>query len=264
MRLVIDNVQMEYLRFGKGSKTLIMIQGLNTNGIKGAGPGLAYMYRAFAKEYTVYLFDRRENIENDITVRELAQDIAMAMDELGIKKADIFGVSQGGMIAQYLAMDRPDLVNRMVLAVTLARNNEVVESTIRNWIQLTEAGNIKTLVADMAEKLYSDDYLKRYKIFLPLLTLIQKPKDPKRFIRLAESCLTCNTYDELEKIQCPVLVLGGGKDKIAGTDAAEELAAKLGCEKYIYEELGHAVYEEAKGFNERVLRFLLAKTSEIL
>ena len=257
MRLDIGNVQMEYLRFGKGDKTLIMIQGLNTNGIKGAGPSLAYMYRTFTKDYTVYLFDRREHIEEEITVRELAQDIAMAMDELSIEKADIFGVSQGGMIAQYLAIDRPDLVNKMVLAVTLSRNNEVVESVIHNWVKMTETGDIKTLVTDMAEKLYSDEYLKRYKMFIPLLTILQKPKEPKRFIALAKSCLTCATYDELEKVQCPVLVLGGGKDQIVGNGAADELANKLGCEKYIYDNLGHAAYEEAKDFNERVKEFLL-------
>ena len=50
----------------------------------------------------------------------MALDIAAAMDTLGIKNADIFGVSQGGMIAQYLAIDRPDLVNKLVLAVTLS------------------------------------------------------------------------------------------------------------------------------------------------
>jgi len=40
------------------------------------------------------------------------------MDELGISEADVIGVSQGGMIAQNLAIDRPELVNKLVLAVT--------------------------------------------------------------------------------------------------------------------------------------------------
>lgn len=80
----------------------------------------------------------------------MASDVAAAMDALGITNADVFGVSQGGMIAQYLAIDRPDLVNKLVLAVTLSKNNPVVESTIEKWIVLTEQGNIKELVEDMA------------------------------------------------------------------------------------------------------------------
>lgn len=254
--LNIQGVQMNCITFGKGAKSLIMIQGLNTQSIKGASLSLAYMYRIFAKEYKVYLFDRRENIGENITVRELAADIAMAMDYLGIKSADIFGVSQGGMIAQYLAIDRPDLVNKMVLAVTLSKNNETVKSVVGNWIKMTEENDYKNLVKDMAEKMYSDSYMRRYKLFMPLLTILQKPKDVQRFITLTKACFTCNAYDELDKIQCPVFVIGGMRDKVVSGEASVEIADKLGCKSFMYEDLGHAAYEEAKDFNQRVYDFL--------
>ena len=255
-KVKIHNVEIDCIVFGSGKKTLIMIQGLNTRGIKGAGLSLAYMYRMFAKEYTIYVFDRRPDVYEGITVRELANDIAEAMVACGIKKADVFGVSQGGMIAQYLAIDRPDLVNKLVLAVTLAKNNDTVEHVIYDWIAMTEQGHMKEFVLDMAEKLYSDAYMKRYKLFMPLLTLLQKPKDVSRFVILAKSCLTCNSFAELDKIQCPVLAIGGRQDKVIGSTAMEELAEKLGCELFLYEELGHAAYEEAKDFNKKVYDFL--------
>lgn len=256
LKLDLNNKQINYITFGKGTKPLIMIQGLNTNGIKGAANSLAYMYRIFAKDYKVYLFDRRTKVYDGITVRELAADIAEAMDALGLVNADVFAVSQGGMVGQYLAIDRPDLVHRMVLAVTLSRNNEVVKDVLSNWIRMTVQENYKELVTDMAVKMYSDAYVKRYKAFMPLLTAVQKPKDKERFIILAKACLTCNAYDELDKIQCPVLVLGGSQDKVTTGEATVEIAEKLGCEIYMYENLGHAAYEEAKDFNRRVYDFL--------
>lgn len=255
-KLRIIDTEFDYITFGTGKKTLIMIQGLNTGGIKGAGLSLAFMYRIFAKDYKVYLFDRRPDIWEGITVRDFAKDIAAAMDELNLKKADIFGVSQGGMIAQYLAIDRPDLVHKLVLAVTLSKNNDTVESVINSWISMTEQGNMKALVSDMAYKMYSEEYVRRYKLLLPLLTILQKPKDVKRFILLAKSCLTCNTYEELDNIKCPVFVLGGNQDKVVGRYASNEIADKLKCKMYIYENLGHAAYEEAKDFNQKVLDFL--------
>ncbi len=255
-KLKISNIEMDYITFGTGTQPLIMIQGLNTRSINGAAVPLAYMYRIFAKDYKVYLFDRRKNLPEDITVRDMAADIALAMDKLGITKADVFGVSQGGMIGQYLAIDRPDLVSKLVLAVTLSRNNEVVEEVIRDWLAWTGQGNMKQLVLDMAMKMYSDAYVKRYKLFLPLLTMLQKPKDARRFSTLTRACLTCNTYEDLDKIQCPVLVLGGKQDKIVGGKASEEIAEKLKCQIYMYENLGHAAYEEAKDFNDRILNFL--------
>lgn len=256
--LKFDNVQMDYITFGTGAKTLIMIQGLNTNGIKGAAVSLAYMYRIFAKEYKVYLFDRRTQVYDGITVREIASDIAMAMDALQISKADVFGVSQGGMIAQYLAIDRPDLVNKLVLAVTISKDNDTVKKVLANWMDLTKRGAFKELVADMAVKMYSEAYMRRYKAFMPLLILLQKPKDVERFLILTKACLTCNAYEELDKITCPVLVLGGRQDKVVTGEASEEIADKLGCEIYMYETLGHAAYEEACDFNERVYNFFKA------
>lgn len=257
LKLTLNNKQINYITFGKGTKSLIMIQGLNTNGIKGAANPLAYMYRIFAKDYTVYLFDRRTEVYDGITVRELAADIAEAMEALGLVNADVFAVSQGGMIGQYLAIDRPELVHRMVLAVTLSRNNDVVKEVINNWIEMTEQEKYKELVVDMAVKMYSDAYVKRYKPFMPLLTAVQKPKDKERFITLAKACLTCNAYEELEQIKCPVLVLGGSRDKVTTGQASVEIAEKLGCEIYMYEDLGHAAYEEAKDFNRRVYDFLM-------
>lgn len=252
----IRDMQIDYISFGKGTKPLIMILGLNTNGIKGAALSLAYMYRIFAKDYKVYLFDRGPDVQKGITVRDMAADIAEAMAILGIKNADIIGVSQGGMIGQYLAIDRPDLVNKLVLAVTLSRNNETVKNVIQHWIRMTKEGDMKHLIADFAEKMYSDAYVKRYKPFMPLLTVLQKPKNVHRFITLAESCLTCDAYDELDKIKCPVFVIGGKQDKVVGGEASIEIAQKLDCEIYMYDELGHAAYEEAKDFNKRVYEFL--------
>ena len=256
LTLTIENTINDYISFGTGTKNLIMIQGLNTNGISGSAIALATMYRMFAKDYKVYLFDRRRDISDNITVRELASHIAEAMDALDIRTADIFGVSQGGMIAQYLAIDRPDLVNKLVLAVTSSKNNETITAVIENWIHMTEKEDWKNLISDMALKMYSDTYMNRYKMMMPLLTAMQKPKDPKRFVTLAKACFTCNTYEELNKIKCPVFVIGGTKDKIVTGEASKEIAEKLGCEIYMYEDLGHAAYEEAKDFNQKVLGFL--------
>lgn len=91
---------------------------------------------------------------------------------------------------------------------------------------------------------------------MPLLALLQKPKDADRFVSLAKACLSCDTYDDLDKIKCPVLVLGGRQDKIVTGAASEEIAQRLGCDLHMYDDMGHAAYEEAKDFNRVVYAFL--------
>lgn len=70
-----------------------------------------------------------------------------------------------------------------------------------------------------------------------------------------KSCLTCNTYDRMEEIKCPVYVIGGCKDKIVTGEASYEIANKIGCSIFMYENLGHAAYDETKDFNKRVYDF---------
>lgn len=64
---------------------------------------------------------------------------------------------------------------------------------------------------------------------------------------------------------CPALVIGGGCDRIVGSDASLELAAKIkNCELFVYHGLGHGAYEEAKDFNHRVLDFLSKPPQNIM
>ena len=245
----------DYAVFGTGMRPMVMIPGLNLRGVKGAAAALARMYRLFAEDYTVYVIDRRAVIPAGYTVRSIAGDVARAMDALHLSNADVLGVSQGGMIAQYLALDRPELVRKLCLAVTLARPNDTVRTVIDAWVGMTERGEHDAMVRDMFERLYSEAYIQKYRPLLPVLAKLSRPKDPERFITLAKACLTCDTYDRLDEIQCPVFVIGGRQDRIVDGEASEELAQKLGCELYMYEALGHAAYEEAKDFNGRVLEF---------
>ena len=254
--LQLDNTSLDYAVFGEGTKPLVIIPGLTLRDVKGAGWSLAYMYRIFAKDYRVYVFDKKKVITEECTIKNLADDLAHAMKQLEIQNAHIFGVSQGGMVAQYLALDYPELVDKVVLGVTLSRNNPTVEAVIANWVRLSEQNDFEGIVADMMEIMYSESYVKKYRWLFPILTKLSKPKDMTRFMTLAKACLTCDTYERLKNITCPVLVLGGKQDQIVTGEASAEIAEKLNCELYMYEQYGHSAYEEAADFNKRIFDFL--------
>lgn len=252
----INNTTMDYIVFGYGTKPLVMIPGLSFNRVKGTSLLLAVLYRIFAKEYRIYMFDRIEDVPEGYSVEDIARDTAYAMKTTGITSAHILGVSQGGMIAQCLAMDYPELVDRMVLAVTLARPNATVETCIDSWIDMVSTGRMEEFTKDMLVKMYSGKYMKKHGFMIPLVVKLYKPKGMERFIRLAKAAANFSRYDELDKIICPVLVIGAKEDLIVTGEASEELARQLNCDIYMYEAMGHGVTQELDNdFNKRVYRF---------
>ena len=206
----IDDTDRDYVSFGKGNNVFIMLPGLGDGltTVKGMALILAMAYKAYAKDYSVFIFSRKNDIPENYSTRDMAEDQAKAMKALGIENANVIGVSQGGMIAQYLAIDHPKLVKKLILAVTLAKQNEVIQSVVGNWISMAEHGDYKSLMIDTAEKSYSDKYLKKYRCFYPLLGHIGKPKDFRLFLIQANACIHHNAYPELDKILFTTLILG--------------------------------------------------------
>nr|WP_223376531.1 alpha/beta hydrolase [Schnuerera sp. xch1] len=170
------------------------------------------MYKLFAGEYKVYVFSRKNDIKEGYSTRDMAYDQKIAMGNLGIKKAHIMSVSQGGMISQYIAIDYPDIVDKLVIGVSVSKQNNTIQNVVKIWITLGENNDYRNLIIDTIEKTFTEDKVKKYRIFYPIITRVGKPKDFKRFIIQANSCLTHNAYDELDKIKCPTLVIGGDRD----------------------------------------------------
>ena len=255
----INGFDCDYISFGRGSDVLIMLPGVG-DGFKtarGVAVPFAFMYRCFAQSFKVYVFSRRNNMPEDFTTADMADDLSCIMDALGIGKASVFGVSQGGMIAQQLAVRHPDKVRDLVLAVTAARPNGILRDSIETWLRMADRDDYRGIMLDTAERSYTGAYLERGRIMNKLLAAV-KPRDYTRFRILCRSCLEHDAYDELAQIRCPALIIGADQDKVLGGQASAELHERIaGSELYMYEGFSHGVYEQAPDFNSRVLRFLM-------
>jgi pimeloyl-ACP methyl ester carboxylesterase len=253
-----NGVETSYIRFGTGKKTLVMLPGVSDGlkTVRGAAVPFALLYRALARDFTVYVFSRRNDLPAHFTTRQMADDLAAAMRALGLADACVLGVSQGGMIAQYLAIDHPELVKKLALAVTLSRPNETAARVIGDWTAMARRGDYKGIMLDTAKRYYSPKYLRRQLPFYRILGSVGKPKSFDRFLTQAESCLQHDAYELLPRIGCPTLIIGGMDDRIVSAKASEEIAARIPDSTLIlYPGLGHGLYEEAKDFFPRVASF---------
>ena len=114
-----SDTDMYYVSFGSGKRNLIVLPGLSDGlaTVKGKAWLLHFPYRRYLKDYKVYIFSRKNKMPENYTIRQMADDQVLAMKKLGLNKANILGVSQGGMIAQYIAINHPETVDKLILAV---------------------------------------------------------------------------------------------------------------------------------------------------
>ena len=253
-----DGVQ-DYVTFGRGEKILLMIPGLSDGlkTVRGLALPMAWMYRYLARDYRVYIISRKRDMPDVYSTRDMAADLGRALDSLSISKADVIGLSQGGMIAQFLAADYPQRVGRLVLAVTVARANPTLQDVIGHWLELGRQGDYSSLIHDTMEKTYTEKTFNKYRPVLPLLSRIGRPRDFRRFLIMGQACLEHDAWDALGNITSPTLVIGGGKDRVVGEDSSTDLAERIPHARLkLYPNLGHGAFEEASDFNEEVARFL--------
>jgi len=250
---------MHYIRFGRGSKSLVMLPGLGDGltTVKGTALPMALMYRAYARSYTVYMLSRRNHIPQGYGTQDMAHDLKQALDILGVSKADLIGVSMGGMIAQHFAADYPEITGKLVLAATSAEPNPTLTASIHAWTQLAARGDHAALMDSNVRLIYSDAYYRKNRWLIPIMGVLTKPKSYDRFLIQAAACLRHNAADRLAQISSPTLVIGGEQDRCLGADASRQIAASIpGAQLKMYSEWGHGLYEEAKDFHQVVLRFL--------
>ena len=246
--------------FGTGKKNLIMLPGLGDGltTVKGKALPMALMYRKFAKDFTVYMMSRREHLPESFSTKDMAADIALFMEQVGIEKASVFGVSMGGMIAQHFAADFPEKTEKLVLVATAPKSNEIMENCILEWSEQAKNGKGAELMDSNVKNMYTDGYYRKNRWLTPITGKIAVPKDTSRFLSMAKACLEHDAFSVLKDIKAPVLVIGGTEDRTVGPEGSEILAREIpGAKIFMYPGLRHAVYDEAPDFNKRVFEFLV-------
>src|SRR5690242_12683604 len=114
-RVAVNGMQMYYEVSGSGDP-LIVLHGayMNIPQMGAIIPRLAETHKVYAIEFQGH--GRTTDIDRPITYPNLADDVAVFMDKVGLKKADIFGYSMGAAAGLQLVIRHPDKVNKAVLA----------------------------------------------------------------------------------------------------------------------------------------------------
>jgi len=118
-----NGIRFAYRRFGKTGKLPLVFNQHFSGNLDNWDPAVL---DALAKEREVIIFDNAgvgaSSGEVPTTFAGMAKNAEAFVDALGLKKIDLLGFSIGGMIAQQITLDRPELINKLILVGTAPRN----------------------------------------------------------------------------------------------------------------------------------------------
>lgn len=260
-----DTFSMDYFKFGHGDEAFVILPGLSVQSVMGFASAVEDAYQVLADDYTVYLVDRRKDLPEKYSVHDMAEDTAEALKAMGLGKVNLFGASQGGMMAMDMAVHHPELVENLVLGSTAPCMDEEHYKTIENWISLAKDGDREGLYLAFGEAVYPKEVFEQSRDLLIAAAETVTDEDLERFAILAEGMDGFDVTDKLGSIACPVLVLGSNDDQVVGGEASEKIAELLkdgDCTLYMYDGYGHAAYDTAPDYKERILDFFREKTSD--
>jgi pimeloyl-ACP methyl ester carboxylesterase len=220
-----------------------------------------------AQRFRVVLIDNRGVGESDepegpYAVAQMAADVVAVLDDAGIERTNLFGVSLGGYIAQELALAYPERLAKLVLASTAPGGPKAhpmpaagLEAFGKYPTMEREAGLRLMVENSLGERGVRDlpglvDEIFAYRLaHAPSLAAWQAQ---------AYAGATFDSYDRIGAIQAPTLVVQGGADNVVDPRNAELLGELIpNARVEIVPERGHLlVWEDSERVAELVMEFL--------
>ena len=256
-----NGFEMEYCRFGNGDRVFVILPGLTIKSIIEAKDAIEDGYSVMKDDFTTFVFDRKKTIPDDYSIYDMAEDTVTAIKELGLHDLNLFGASQGGMLAMVMAIRYPELVRKAVLGSTSPHVKPGQREVLDRWIRLAEQKDRKGLCEEYGKEIYPPGVYEQNKGYFSDMADNITDGELERFIILARSILDFDVTDELKKIKCPVLALGVFEDPVLDSDATMEIAENLDYRQdfslYMYTGFGHAAFDTAPDYRKRVHDFLM-------
>ena len=259
--VMTDSFSMNYFKFGKGEKTFVILPGISVQGVMGSAEQVALGYETMTEDFTVYVFDPRNELPASYSISEMAEDTAEVFRIIGLDHIYVMGASMGGMVAMEIAANHPELIEKMILASTAVQMKEEQCQSIDEWIRLAQEGDTQALYLSFGEDIYPQEVFEQARDLLIEASKTVTEDELKHFVILAESLKGFDITNDLEKIACPILAISDTEDHVLGAEAVQMVETYMSqrpdWDFYLYEGYGHAVYDTAPDFKERMLQFFL-------
>lgn len=217
------------------------------------------------EHFRVLRFDTRGHGESlaplgPYSIEQMGHDVLALLDHLAIAQAHFCGLSMGGLIGQWLAINAADRLRKLVLCNTAAKigNDEVWNSRI----QLVEQGGAQAMhdlrdasIARWFTPAFAETHAEQAELITEMLAATPS-------LGYSACCAAVRDADyraQLDEIKAPTLIVAGTADVVTTPEHARFLQAGIEGAEYAEFPAAHLSNVEAgDAFTQAVLTFLKA------
>jgi len=235
----LDGVALRYELSGKGERTLVLVHEMG-----GSLESWDEVVPRFTESRRVLRYDTRgaglsQKVRGELGLDTMADDIAALLDALGIAgQVALAGIAVGGAIALHFAARFPGrtsavMVGSPATGIAPDRRAAALERLAR-----IEAGGMAVAVENAMLNGYAPELrgdIKRFERFQARWL----GNDPASYATIWRMLAGADMQDELTRLRCPVLVIGGSLDRVRPPALAQEVANAIPGARYVEVRTGH-------------------------
>jgi 3-oxoadipate enol-lactonase len=260
-------VKLHWESSGEGPAVLLIAgQGMTAEGWWTTIPVLSRSFRVIS-------FDHRDTgrsgrVPWPYTAAQMARDAVAVLDAAGERRAHVYGISLGSLVAQEVALRHPDRVQALVLGASSAGGFAGYKPPPSSFAQtfLVRAGAMGPEEAAWAAVPYTYGEKTRRchpeRIVTDIAHRVSSPPEPLAYMHQATAVATHDAYERLNQVAAPTLVVHGEQDVFVPPVNALVLAERIpGAQRQLWPDAGHMYTIDEPRADQEIARFLLDQSA---
>jgi 3-oxoadipate enol-lactonase len=220
-------------------------------------------FAALGQRFRVLGYDMRGQGQSSVTgddysIEQLARDFLGLLNALGLERVNFCGLSMGGMVGMWLAVNASDRLHRLVVCNSAARigTKEMWNARIASVRQ----GGMKAITAGVLERWLTADFREKSPI---AVARVQRMLEESPVDGYAGCCAAIRDMDQRQSIAAigiPTLVIAGAKDPVIPAADARFVSERISGAQYLELDAAHlSNIEQAEAFTAGVAGFVAAR-----
>lgn len=216
-----------------------------------------------AAHFRVLRYDTRGHGASDAPAgpygfADLVADLVAVMDAHGVARADVLGLSLGGMTGLGLALSHPERLNRLVCADARADAPEGFRQNFAARMDKVRAGGMAAVVERTVESWFTEDWRAAHPDLAEGVRQMILRTDADGYLACCAALQGLDYLKDLGRITAPVLYLGGDCDMGASPDTMRAMAeATPHARHHVIEGAAHvANINQPAAFDAALAQFL--------